>query len=61
MNKAQVLTLRKTVDTRGPLEAWRRAGAQIASAALAGYKNENGEIDDDPAVNAEHPENNCAK
>jgi hypothetical protein len=56
MNKAQILTLRKIADTRAPLEAWRRAGAQIASAVLAGYKNENGDIEDDPAINADHRE-----
>jgi hypothetical protein len=57
MTKAQILTLHKADGTRAPLEAWRRAGAQIAVAVLAGYKNENGEIDEELVADADHREN----
>jgi hypothetical protein len=56
MTKAQVLTLHKVTSGVTTLESWRRAGAQIADAALEGYRNENGEIEDISTVNAEHRE-----
>ena len=54
MTKAQVLTLHKATNGISSLEAWRKAGEQIADAALEEYRDANGDIEE---ISTEHREN----